>query len=182
VATASRGREERAALAREGAALRAIAATPAPMLPAADPRPRVDAPPATTVAAAVTLAPAPTPVPAPVVAPPTETPLVVFPRTVALGTLVGLDEPGLAPPTPAEAPPPPYSVVAARLGLQGRVELRVLVDERGAILDTEIVSGPSTLAVAAARHIQRRWRYRPATVNGVAVRVWIPVSVRYEMR
>jgi TonB family protein len=114
------------------------------------------------------------PMPAPEAAPP---------RTaVAPGTLVDAGDPRVMLPVAIAAPPPPYSLLATRLGLQGTVVLRLLVDERGNVREAEALSGSRQLSEAAIRHVIRKWRYRAATLDGVPVRVPITVSIRFEMR
>ena len=104
------------------------------------------------------------------------------PAAVAPGTLVDAGDPGVIPPVATSAPPPPYSPLAARLGLEGTVALRLLVDEDGTVRQAEATSGNRQLSEAAIRHVTRKWRYRPATLGGVPVRVHVPVIIRFEIR
>jgi len=67
-----------------------------------------------------------------------------------------------------------------RLGVEGTVGLRVLVDENGAVIEVEVVRGTKHLTEAAVAGVER-WRYRPATKNSVPVKVWIPVTVRFDL-
>ena len=74
-----------------------------------------------------------------------------------------------------------YPPIAQRQHVEGRVELSVLVDERGGVTDTKVVSGAGGRAGLneAASDFVRRWRFRPATKDGVAVKTWTPVSVNF---
>ncbi len=81
------------------------------------------------------------------------------------------------------ASPPPYPRDAARLGHEGTVMLKVLVDESGAILQVgvEQSSGHRSLDQAALRHVKREWRFRPAMVDGRAVRAWAIVPIEFSL-
>ena len=63
------------------------------------------------------------------------------------------------------------------------MELNVLVDEKGAVTDAQIVTGTGGrvgLDEAALDNVKKR-HYRPATKDGVAVKVWIPVRVQFKL-
>lgn len=68
---------------------------------------------------------------------------------------------------------PRYPSEARRLGLEGWVEVRLLIDEQGRVVDVRIErSEGSELFVKAIRDVARTWRFRPARRNGTPVRVW----------
>jgi TonB family protein len=55
------------------------------------------------------------------------------------------------------------------------------VDERGTVADAKLTTGAggkSGLNEAALENARRR-RYRPATKDGVPVKVWVPVTVNF---
>jgi TonB family protein len=137
-------------------------------------------------AAAVTLAPAPPPTPTPTPTPAPATPPPPTPTSapaLRAGTLVDLDDPGVIAPVVDRAPPVSYPPIALRQRVEGVVQLTALVDERGNVTDARVVSAPEIragLTEAAIQSVKRR-KYRPATKGGVAVRVWIPVTVRFEL-
>jgi TonB family protein len=126
---------------------------------------------AAAAAAAVvttTTLPAPTPTPVP---------------PVRAGTLVNLSDPGVIAPVLDRAPAATYPPIALRQKLEGTVELNVLVDERGNVAETLVISGAggrSGLNEAAVDSVRRR-RYRPATKDGVPVKVWLPVRVQFRL-
>ena len=64
----------------------------------------------------------------------------------------------------------PYPAMAARLGLEGRAELRMLVGADGRPSNVEVVrsSGHRSLDLAAVRRAES-FRYRPARANGEVV-------------
>jgi protein TonB len=68
---------------------------------------------------------------------------------------------------------PPYPASARRMGEQGEVRLDVHVGADGAVIDVRLrtSSGSPTLDRSAIDAV-RRWRFRPATVDGQAVSEW----------
>jgi TonB family protein len=137
---------------------------------------RAEAAAAAAAAAAATPSPTPSPTPTPT---PTPTPS----PSVKPGTLVALSDPGVVGPVVDRQPQLSYPPIALRQRVDGVVELSVLVDEKGNVVDATVVSGSggkAGLNEAAIENVKRR-HYRPATKDGVPVRVWIPVRVRFEL-
>ena len=85
-----------------------------------------------------------------------------------------------------DASPPAYPRDALRNGIEGTVQLRVLVDETGHVLDVQIErsSGDHQLDTAAREHVLRRWLFQPAQRNGVPMRAWgrVPIEFRLDGR
>jgi eukaryotic-like serine/threonine-protein kinase len=128
-------------------------------------------------AEAVRAAAAATPVPVVPLAAVAEAP----PPTLKPGTLVNLSDAGVIAPVTQSAPALRYPPIAERQKVEGTVELNILVDERGNVVEALLVTpagGKSGLNEAAVDNVKRR-RYRPATKDGVPVKVWFPVSVRF---
>ena len=71
----------------------------------------------------------------------------------------------------ASAPPPAYPRDALRTRAEGTVLLQVLVDSDGRPLDVQVQSssGNRSLDEAARKHVLKRWMFRPAMRDGVAV-------------
>ena len=71
----------------------------------------------------------------------------------------------------ASAPPPAYPRDALRMRAEGTVMLQVLVDRDGRPLDVQVQSssGNRALDEAARKHVLKRWTFRPAMRDGVAV-------------
>jgi periplasmic protein TonB len=122
---------------------------------------------------------APAEAPSPVVAPPPPPIEVVAPR---------LPEP--APVTQPiynadylDNPAPAYPAMSRRMGEQGRVMLRVLVNVRGTADEVQVrtPSGSARLD-EAARDTVRRWKFVPAKRGAEPVPAWvlIPISFRLE--
>jgi TonB family protein len=147
--------------AQEAAAQAAAAAAPPTTVPP------TTVPPPTTVAAA-------TPPPAPAA------PAAAGTKP---GALVSLTDPGVIAPVVEKTPPLQYPPIALRQRVEGTVEVSVLVDEKGQVIEAKLVTaagGRVGLNEAALDNARKR-RYRPATKDGVPVRVWVPVRVKFEL-
>jgi protein TonB len=77
-------------------------------------------------------------------------------------------------------PRPSYPSISRRMGEQGKVLLRVLVDENGLPQQIEIKqsSGFDRLDKAALASVQR-WRFVPGKRNGVPEAMWNIVPVNF---
>lgn len=152
-------------------------AKPRPKPPAPEPLPVITAP-AQAPSPVVALPPPPEPPslepePAPVitapVAPPAPTPIAVTPPVFNADYL--------------ENPPPAYPALSRRLGEQGRVILRVLVNAAGSADEVQVRSSSGHARLdAAARDTVRGWKFVPAKRGGQPVAAWvlIPISFRLE--
>jgi TonB family protein len=115
--------------------------------------------------------------PAPAAAPPEPE----APRTRA-GDLVQLG-PGVTPPQLVSYSKPQYPAAAKRTGVQGVVVVSLLVDEEGRVQEARIhegvkqAGGLNEAALAAARTA----RYRPATKDGVPVKVWTRLRIPFKL-
>lgn len=149
------------------------AAPPPPALRTAEARP--DAPPAAVTIAENTTAPRssepvvaapPAPPPPPPAPPPAEEPLVEPSASAAY----------------LRNPPPRYPEQAQRLGLQGRVVLRVhvLPDGRPDQVELRSSSGRKVLDDAAIEAV-RQWTFAPARRGSTAVSAWALVPVDFKL-
>lgn len=96
------------------------------------------------------------------------------------GPLRSLPE-GAEPPIAESKVPPVYPEAARKFGIRGEVELRIVVETNGRIGEIEVVGNPSAVLAGAARDAARKWRYRPARVNGQPVAVWLTVRVKFDL-
>ena len=101
------------------------------------------------------------------------------------GAAPGSDDPlaitgAVRAPTLIRSVAPDYPHVARLARVQGRVVLRAVIDELGAIENVTVVEG-NPLLVPAASEAVSRWRYRPATLDGRPVRVWVLVTVHFTL-
>jgi protein TonB len=80
-------------------------------------------------------------------------------------------------------PAPQYPALSRRLGEEGRVVLRVLVDERGlpARVELRSSSGHERLDAVALNTV-RRWKFAPARRGDQAVSAWVLVPISFSLR
>jgi len=93
------------------------------------------------------------------------------------GQLVNLADVDVKP-RPVRRQLPGYTRQAIKRKQQGRVGLKLLVDERGKIVDLRLLRTiPDSDLNEAAIEAAWRWRFEPASKDGVPVRVWKPITV-----
>jgi periplasmic protein TonB len=82
----------------------------------------------------------------------------------------------------AYSPKPQYPDRARREGKEGRVLLRVLVDEEGRAKSVEVnrSSGSEALDRAAAEVI-KRWRFSPARYSNQPVESWVKIPIDFRL-
>ncbi len=69
--------------------------------------------------------------------------------------------------------PPPYPAASRRLREEGDVRLSVHIDEAGRVTDVKLVrSSGSPRLDAAAIETVKKWRFKPATVEGRPTASW----------
>lgn len=77
---------------------------------------------------------------------------------------------------------PPYPPEELRAGREGRVVVRVLVGTDGRVKQVEKVSAASDAFYAATeRQALGKWRFKPATRDGVPFEQWKTMSLRFEL-
>ncbi|MEO7691844.1 MAG: TonB family protein [Sphingomonas sp.] len=75
---------------------------------------------------------------------------------------------------------PEYPVGERRAEHQGRVVVRVLVGVDGRVKQVEKVSAPSNdFFEATERRALQKWRFKPATRDGIPIEVWKTVGVSF---
>lgn len=81
-----------------------------------------------------------------------------------------------------DTPKPDYPDSARREGREGRVLLRVLVDEHGRTKKIEINSSSGSEALdRAATEALRRWRFHPARDGDQALESWLRVPIEFRL-
>lgn len=141
--------------------------------------------------------PAPYPVPGPAIestdvippAPPPPVPLPTTPSGVGSGTPVTVATP-LPVLVAASVDPryrgdfqPDYPAFERNIGRDGVVVVRVLVDSNGRVSAIEPVRSTSdAFFEATKKRALSKWRFRPATRDGVAVESWREMTVRFTMQ
>jgi protein TonB len=80
-------------------------------------------------------------------------------------------------------PPPVYPPISKRMGEQGRVVMRVLIDEQGLPQKAELMagSGYSRLDQAAEKAVMS-WRYVPGQRGGRPQAMWFNVPISFELK
>jgi TonB family protein len=78
--------------------------------------------------------------------------------------------------------PPVYPKDAEKKGIEGTVDMRILVTERGTVDEVEISqsSGNSSMDEAAVR-AAKRTRFRPAIKDGQRVAMWINYPIQFAL-
>lgn len=118
---------------------------------------------------------------------PSLSPILAPPPPPSPESVAAAPEPAITAPIFAadylDNPPPVYPALSRRVGEQGRVVLRVLVNPGGRADDVEIRSSSGHFRLdEAARHTVRGWRFVPARRGDQPVPAWvlIPISFRLE--
>lgn len=147
--------------------------------PPVEPAPTPSAP-APAPAQTQPAAPEPVPVrPAQVDPTPAPAPAPAAPR-VQVGDLVR-PGPGVQTPKLVRLPQPTYPAAARRLNKAATVDVRVLVDERGKVLETEAPRIRAGYGFdEAAVDVARRATYNPASKDGVRVKMWTVLRVAFK--
>ncbi len=77
---------------------------------------------------------------------------------------------------------PDYPEAARRARIEGTVVLEAVITARGSVEEIRVLRSINPLLDQAAERAVRRWSYRPATLNGRAVRVYLTVTVDFRLR
>jgi TonB family protein len=78
---------------------------------------------------------------------------------------------------------PPYPRKARRLGYEGLVMLKVLIDENGRVDDlTVLKSSGHTVLDRAASSAVKKWLFEPGTEGGIKKRMWVKIPVRFDLK
>jgi protein TonB len=100
------------------------------------------------------------------------------------GTGVGGGEgSGVARVAYGENPPPPYPLIARRLGMEGLVLLEVVVAPDGRAEDVRVLhsSGHPPLDESAVATVRSRWRFVPARRGGTPIESRVTVPIRFRL-
>lgn len=89
---------------------------------------------------------------------------------------------GLEPPQPVDEPPPYYPEVARQLKKRGTVLMAVLIDRTGTVRDALLLGDPVGDGLdQSSINTVRRWKYRPASLDGAAVSVIKPEPITFSI-
>ncbi|WP_343519631.1 TonB family protein [Sphingomonas sp.] len=82
----------------------------------------------------------------------------------------------------ADALQPPYPPSAIRAGIEGSVRVRALIGVDGRVKAIEILKSPdAALSEATRRQALSRWRFKPATRDGIPVEGWKTMTMRFQI-
>ncbi|MEJ2730902.1 MAG: energy transducer TonB, partial [Deltaproteobacteria bacterium] len=78
---------------------------------------------------------------------------------------------------------PLYPLKARRLGYEGIVMLKVLIDENGRVDDLMVLesSGHRVLDRAALSAV-KKWLFEPGTEGGVKKKMWVKIPIRFDLK
>ena len=76
---------------------------------------------------------------------------------------------------------PIYPEAARRIHSEGVVVLEAVISANGVVEEARVIHSANPLLDASALRAVEQWRYRPAKLNGRAVRVALTVTVRFSL-
>jgi protein TonB len=76
---------------------------------------------------------------------------------------------------------PTYPEAARKARMEGVVILEAIITANGNVEDVKVLKSVNPLLDASAVRAVSQWRYRPATLNGRAVRVYLTVTVTFNL-
>ena len=75
---------------------------------------------------------------------------------------------------------PVYPPIAAAAQVEGSVVLEALIDQKGHVIDVQLIEGNTLFAEAALKAV-RQWTYTPTLLDGVPVSVIMTVTVKFQL-
>jgi protein TonB len=85
------------------------------------------------------------------------------------------------PPMLIERVEPQYPEIERKIHKQGIVILEAIITSDGAVDEVKVLKSADAILDEAAKRAVTQWRYRPATLNGRAVRVYLTVTVSFQL-
>ena len=76
---------------------------------------------------------------------------------------------------------PTYPEAARKARMEGVVILEAIITANGTVEEVRVLKSVNPLLDASAVRAVQQWRYRPATLNGRAVRVYLTVTVTFNL-
>lgn len=76
---------------------------------------------------------------------------------------------------------PSYPEAARKARMEGVVILEAIITAEGSVQDVKVLKSVNPLLDASAVRAVQQWRYKPATLNGRAVRVYLTVTVTFNL-
>lgn len=86
------------------------------------------------------------------------------------------------PPVKISAPSPQYTEIARKARIQGVVIVEAIIDKQGSVTNVKVLKGlPMGLDSAAADAV-KKWKFKPATLNGKPVAVIYNLTVNFRLQ
>jgi TonB family protein len=76
---------------------------------------------------------------------------------------------------------PEYPVWARKGRVEGMVMIEAVITERGDVVDAHVVQSANPVLNDSALAAIRQWRYQPATLDGRPVRVYLTVTMTFNL-
>lgn len=76
---------------------------------------------------------------------------------------------------------PTYPEAARKARMEGVVILEAIITASGSVEDVRVLKSVNPLLDASGVRAVQQWRYRPATLNGRAVRVYLTVTITFNL-
>lgn len=84
-------------------------------------------------------------------------------------------------PREVSCPKPPYPDDVRRLRIEGRVIVQAVVETDGAVSDVKVVKSPDPQLSKVTLATVRKWRYEPASCDGVPVRAHLTMTATFRL-
>ncbi len=106
-------------------------------------------------------------------------------------TLDNIKEGDLVPLEMVEIPPAvlkrvhaDYPTAARSFGIEGTVIVNALISEKGDVIKTEVIKGiKSSFGFnLSAQNAVRQWKFEPAVIKGLKVKVWMPIAIVFKAK
>lgn len=82
-------------------------------------------------------------------------------------------------PIPVIIPKPEYPEIARRIGLEGNVTVKALINRDGNVKNVILLKSSDDIFSQAALEAAKKWVFTPALMNGKPVPVWVAIPFRF---
>ena len=76
---------------------------------------------------------------------------------------------------------PTYPEAARKARMEGVVILEAIITDHGTVEEVKVLKSVNPLLDASATRAVQSWKYKPTTLNGRAVRVYLTVTVTFNL-
>jgi len=84
-------------------------------------------------------------------------------------------------PVVLEKKEPTYPALALKAGIEGKVWVRVWIDENGSAHEVQVQKSDNDIFNQAAMDAAREFRFKPALLNGKPVAVWVAIPFKFKI-